>query len=99
MLTFLISFILKQMEIRSDLMDAHMYAFKRFEFLLYASSKLLLLQCRLSFSNVALSMGYYVRSALQDVLNQKEKFRSLRRDVLPYLVLTQLVSFSTIIIL
>lgn len=88
-----------QMEIRSDLMDAHMYAFKRFEVLLYASSKLscsLIVYCL--FSNVTLSLGYYIRSALQDVLTQKEKFRSLRRDILPYLVLTQLVSFSTIII-
>ncbi|EPS58272.1 hypothetical protein M569_16543, partial [Genlisea aurea] len=50
-----------QMEIRSDLMDAHMYAFKR--------------------------------SVLLDVLRQKEHFHSLRRDVLPYLVQTQLVSF------
>ncbi|PIN24917.1 Translation initiation factor 2B, gamma subunit (eIF-2Bgamma/GCD1) [Handroanthus impetiginosus] len=49
-----------QMEIRADLMDAHMYAFKR--------------------------------SVLQDVLNQKETFQSLRRDVLPYLVRTQLRS-------
>ncbi|KAH6814276.1 transferases/nucleotidyltransferase [Perilla frutescens var. frutescens] len=48
------------MEIRSDLMDAHMYAFKR--------------------------------SVLQDVLNQKETFQSLRRDVLPYLVRSQLRS-------
>ncbi|KAL8055662.1 hypothetical protein ABFS82_04G069400 [Erythranthe guttata] len=49
-----------QMEIRADLMDAHMYAFKR--------------------------------SVLQEVLNQKENFQSLRRDVLPYLVRTQLRS-------
>ncbi|KAK4419692.1 Translation initiation factor eIF-2B subunit gamma [Sesamum alatum] len=49
-----------QMEIRADLMDAHMYAFKR--------------------------------SVLQDVLNQKETFQSLRREVLPYLVRTQLRS-------
>ncbi|CAA2990671.1 translation initiation factor eIF-2B subunit gamma-like [Olea europaea var. sylvestris] len=49
-----------QMEIRADLMDAHMYAFKR--------------------------------SVLQDVLNQKETFQSLRRDVLPYLVRSQLRS-------
>ncbi|KAL0459072.1 UNVERIFIED_CONTAM: Translation initiation factor eIF-2B subunit gamma [Sesamum latifolium] len=48
------------MEIRADLMDAHMYAFKR--------------------------------SVLQDVLNQKESFQSLRREVLPYLVRTQLRS-------
>lgn len=49
-----------QMEIRADLMDAHMYAFKR--------------------------------SALQEVLSQKETFQSLRRDVLPYLVRSQLRS-------
>ncbi|KAK6164031.1 hypothetical protein DH2020_000895 [Rehmannia glutinosa] len=49
-----------QMEIRADLMDAHMYAFKR--------------------------------SVLQDALNQKETFQSLRRDVLPYLVRSQLRS-------
>ncbi|XP_073313532.1 translation initiation factor eIF2B subunit gamma-like [Primulina huaijiensis] len=47
-----------QMEIHADLMDAHMYAFKR--------------------------------SVLQDILNQKENFQSLRRDVLPYLVRSQL---------
>ncbi|KAM7251653.1 hypothetical protein ACFE04_023536 [Oxalis oulophora] len=49
-----------QMEIRADLMDAHMYAFKR--------------------------------SALQDVLDRKDKFVSLRQDVLPYLVRSQLNS-------
>ncbi|KAM5577923.1 hypothetical protein ABKV19_008314 [Rosa sericea] len=49
-----------QMEIRSDLMDAHLYAFKR--------------------------------SVLQEVLNQKDKFQSLKQDVLPYLVRTQLAS-------
>ncbi|XP_071724543.1 translation initiation factor eIF2B subunit gamma-like [Rutidosis leptorrhynchoides] len=49
-----------QMEIRADLMDAHMYAFKR--------------------------------SALQDVLDLKNKFVSLRQDVLPYLVRSQLKS-------
>ncbi|CAI9106049.1 OLC1v1005107C3 [Oldenlandia corymbosa var. corymbosa] len=49
-----------QMEIRTDLMDAHMYAFKR--------------------------------SILQEVLNHKETFHSLRRDVLPYLVKSQLRS-------
>ncbi|KAL6223269.1 hypothetical protein ACLB2K_006657 [Fragaria x ananassa] len=49
-----------QMEIRSDLMDAHLYAFKR--------------------------------SVLQEILNQKDKFQSLKQDVLPYLVRTQLSS-------
>ncbi|GFP94248.1 translation initiation factor eif-2b subunit gamma [Phtheirospermum japonicum] len=49
-----------ELEIRTDLMDAHMYAFKR--------------------------------SVLQDVLNQKETFHSLRRDVVPYLVRSQLRS-------
>ncbi|XP_024021210.1 translation initiation factor eIF-2B subunit gamma isoform X1 [Morus notabilis] len=49
-----------QMEIRADLMDAHLYAFKR--------------------------------SVLQEVLYQKETFHSLRRDVLPYLVRSQLRS-------
>lgn len=53
-----------QMEIRTDLMDAHLYAFKR--------------------------------SILQEVLSkdldQNEKFRSLKQDVLPYLVRTQLRS-------
>ncbi|XP_051134330.1 uncharacterized protein LOC127253674 [Andrographis paniculata] len=49
-----------QMEIRADLMDAHMYAFNR--------------------------------SVLQDVLTRKEKFRSLRLDVLPFLVKSQLRS-------
>ncbi|XVF47208.1 hypothetical protein PTKIN_Ptkin03bG0090700 [Pterospermum kingtungense] len=46
------------MEIRSDLMDAHMYAFKR--------------------------------SVLQEVLDRKDTFQSLKQDVLPYLVRTQL---------
>lgn len=32
------------------------------------------------------------RSVLQEVLNQKDKFQSLKQDVLPYLVRTQLVS-------
>lgn len=49
-----------QMEIRSDLMDAHMYAFKR--------------------------------SVLQDVLDLKTTFESLKQDVLPYLVRSQLKS-------
>ncbi|GFZ18243.1 transferases/nucleotidyltransferase [Actinidia rufa] len=48
-----------QMEIRTDLMDAHLYAFKR--------------------------------SALQEILDQKESFQSLRQDVLPYLVRSQLL--------
>lgn len=52
--------VVGQMEIRADLMDAHMYAFKR--------------------------------SVLQEVLSQKETFQSLRRDVLPYLVRSQLRS-------
>lgn len=46
-----------------------------------------------SFSKVAIFLGYHFRSVLQDVLNQKETFQSLRRDVLPYLVRSQLVSF------
>ncbi|OAY80535.1 Translation initiation factor eIF-2B subunit gamma [Ananas comosus] len=49
-----------QMEIRADLMDAHMYAFKR--------------------------------TVLQDVLDRKETFHSIRQDVLPYLIRTQLRS-------
>ncbi|KAL5583210.1 hypothetical protein UlMin_015652 [Ulmus minor] len=49
-----------EMEIRSDLMDTNLYAFKR--------------------------------SVLQEVLDQKETFHSLRRDVLPYLVRSQLRS-------
>lgn len=53
-----------QMNVRTDLMDAHLYAFKR--------------------------------SVLQEVLDkdidQKEKFQSLKKDVLPYLVRTQLRS-------
>lgn len=32
------------------------------------------------------------RTVLQEVLNKKETFLSLRRDVLPYLVRSQLVS-------
>ncbi|KAK3133019.1 hypothetical protein QOZ80_6AG0530950 [Eleusine coracana subsp. coracana] len=49
-----------QMEIRSDLMDAHLYAFKR--------------------------------TILQEVLEQKEAYRSIRLEVLPYLVRNQLKS-------
>ncbi|KAK8683250.1 hypothetical protein V6N13_039315 [Hibiscus sabdariffa] len=49
-----------QMEIRSDLMDAHMYAFKR--------------------------------SVLQEVLDHKDTFQSLKQDVVPYLVRSQLKS-------
>ncbi|XP_010493020.1 PREDICTED: translation initiation factor eIF-2B subunit gamma [Camelina sativa] len=49
-----------KMELRSDLMDSHIYAFKR--------------------------------SVLQEVLDQKPAFRSLKQDVLPYLVRTQLRS-------
>ncbi|OIW00498.1 hypothetical protein TanjilG_24228 [Lupinus angustifolius] len=47
-----------QIEIRADLMDAHLYAFKR--------------------------------SVLQEVLDQKAMFNSLKHDVLPYLVRCQL---------
>ncbi|KAK9273025.1 hypothetical protein L1049_017832 [Liquidambar formosana] len=49
-----------QMEMRADLMDAHLYAFKR--------------------------------SVLQEVLDQKSTFQSLKQDVLPYLVRSQLRS-------
>ncbi|KAK9122627.1 hypothetical protein Sjap_012229 [Stephania japonica] len=49
-----------KMEIRSDLMDAHLYAFKR--------------------------------SVLIEVLDQMETFQSIKLDVLPYLVRTQLRS-------
>nr|GEX44214.1 translation initiation factor eIF-2B subunit gamma [Tanacetum cinerariifolium]GEX55083.1 translation initiation factor eIF-2B subunit gamma [Tanacetum cinerariifolium] len=49
-----------KMEIRADLMDAHLYAFKR--------------------------------SVLQEVLDSKQTFRSLKQDVLPYLVRSQLRS-------
>ncbi|KHG06943.1 Translation initiation factor eIF-2B subunit gamma [Gossypium arboreum] len=49
-----------QMEMRSDLMDAHMYAFKR--------------------------------SVLQEVLDIKDTFQSLKEDVLPYIVRSQLKS-------
>ncbi|KAL6879666.1 hypothetical protein ACP4OV_012325 [Aristida adscensionis] len=49
-----------QMEIRSDLMDAHLYAFKR--------------------------------TILQEVLEHKEAYHSVRLQVLPYLVRTQLRS-------
>ncbi|GMY15975.1 translation initiation factor eIF-2B subunit gamma [Fagus crenata] len=49
-----------QMEIQADLMDAHLYAFKR--------------------------------SVLQEVLDQKDTFQSLKQDVLPYLVRSQLKS-------
>jgi len=51
-----------QMEIRADLMDAHLYAFKR--------------------------------SALQEILVANEKFQSIRQDILPYLVRSQLVRVS-----
>ncbi|KAF6149391.1 hypothetical protein GIB67_016929 [Kingdonia uniflora] len=49
-----------EMEIRADLMDAHLYAFKR--------------------------------SALQEVLDRKETIQSIKQDLLPYLVRTQLRS-------
>ncbi|XP_039127768.1 translation initiation factor eIF-2B subunit gamma [Dioscorea cayenensis subsp. rotundata] len=49
-----------QMEIRADLMDAHMYALKR--------------------------------RVLQEVLDQKDSFHSIRQDVFPYLVRSQLRS-------
>ncbi|KAF5751633.1 translation initiation factor eIF-2B subunit gamma [Tripterygium wilfordii] len=49
-----------QMEIHADLMDCHMYAFKR--------------------------------SVLQEILDKKDKFQSLKLDVLPYLVRSQLKS-------
>ncbi|KAI4345325.1 hypothetical protein L6164_012457 [Bauhinia variegata] len=49
-----------QMEIRTDLMDAHVYAFKRL--------------------------------VLQEVLDQKDTFHSIKQDVLPYLVRNQLKS-------
>ncbi|CAA6662015.1 unnamed protein product [Spirodela intermedia] len=49
-----------QMEIRVDLMDAHLYAFKRV--------------------------------VLQEVLEQRSAFESIQRDVLPYLVRSQLRS-------
>ena len=40
--------------------------------------------------------SFCFRSVLQEVLNQKEAFQSLRRDVLPYLVRSQLVCFDSI---
>ncbi|KAJ8646337.1 hypothetical protein MRB53_008085 [Persea americana] len=49
-----------KMEIRSDLMDAHLYAFKR--------------------------------SVLQEVLDQQTSFCSLKQDVIPYLVRSQMRS-------
>ncbi|KAF3322570.1 translation initiation factor eIF-2B subunit gamma [Carex littledalei] len=49
-----------QIEIRSDFMDAHVYAFKR--------------------------------TVLMDVLDREDKFYSIKEDVLPYLVRTQLRS-------
>ncbi|KAL5707746.1 hypothetical protein ACHQM5_018609 [Ranunculus cassubicifolius] len=49
-----------QMEFRADLMDAHLYAFKR--------------------------------TVLQEVLDQKEAFQSIKKDLLPYLVRSQLRS-------
>ncbi|KAL6602723.1 hypothetical protein ACP70R_043084 [Stipagrostis hirtigluma subsp. patula] len=52
-----------QMEIRSDLMDAHLYAFKR--------------------------------TILQEVLEKKEAYRSVRLEVLPHLVRSQLRSTSS----
>ncbi|XP_062228883.1 uncharacterized protein LOC133926797 [Phragmites australis] len=53
-----------QMEIRSDLMDAHLYAFNR--------------------------------TILQEVLEQKEAYRSIRLEVLPYLVRSQLRSAPSV---
>ncbi|KAF8039641.1 hypothetical protein BT93_B1999 [Corymbia citriodora subsp. variegata] len=48
-----------EMEIRADLIDAHLYAFKR--------------------------------TVLQEILDQKDTFQSLKEDLLPYLVRSQLV--------
>ncbi|XP_048135978.1 translation initiation factor eIF-2B subunit gamma isoform X2 [Rhodamnia argentea] len=48
-----------EMEIRADLIDAHLYAFKR--------------------------------TVLQEILHQKDTFQSLKEDLLPYLVRSQLV--------
>ncbi|XP_074263010.1 uncharacterized protein LOC141585849 [Silene latifolia] len=53
-----------QMDIRTDLMDAHLYAFKR----------------------------SVLQEVLEKDLDQKERFQSLKQDVLPYLVRTQLKS-------
>ncbi|XP_044430090.1 translation initiation factor eIF-2B subunit gamma isoform X3 [Triticum aestivum] len=78
-----------QMEIRSDLMDAHLYAFNRFFYFLLNVSYPISLQAVLaqqSFDTVD------HRTTLQDVLEQKETYRSIRLEVLPYLVKSQLRS-------
>lgn len=76
------------MEIRSDLMDSHVYAFKRL-----AVSAISCIQINFIRQD---SICYYLvsyRSVLQEVLDQKPTFRSLKQDVLPYLVRRQLVSW------
>lgn len=74
------------MEFRADLMDAHLYAFKRFEALSITQSILyfVLLLC----SHLSLVRN---RSALQQVLTEKPNFHSIKQDVLSYLVRSQLV--------
>ena len=77
------------MEIRADLMDAHMYAFKRLVFLQLVIFSLFF-HVRCSLSSPSLSISF--RSVLQEVLDEKDEFQSLQEDVLPYLVRSQLVS-------
>lgn len=79
------------MDIRADLMDAHMYAFNRSASLLFCLQLIFqntFLFALLSYFPLCISL----RAVLQEVLDQKDKFQSLKQDVLPYLVRSQLVS-------
>lgn len=80
-------------------MDAYMYAFKRSQFNYPPSLPLQTFYKkkkkgirRRSLYPHTFSLVFSTRSALQEVLDQKDTFRSLRQDVLPYLVRSQLVS-------
>lgn len=75
-----------QMEIRADLMDAHLYAFKRYCHLFLNHN--IFLNC----VEIWEFTSFYFRSVLLEVLEQKTTFTSLKQDVLPYLVRSQLVS-------
>jgi len=70
-------------------MDAHLYAFKRYIHFLFN-----FIPCSfvLTHSFLYPETNFSCRSALQEVLDQKSAFHSLKHDVLPYLVRSQLVS-------
>jgi translation initiation factor eIF-2B subunit gamma len=78
------------MEIRSDLMDAHLYAFKRLvHIVLTFFDGLFDRSLHSAIDHSIITAG--CRTILQDVLEQKESYCSIRLEVLPYLVRSQLV--------